>query len=51
VVFARNEVHFGVSVDGQLVAASDPYDPLPRIVDSAGWSGLEKALAQADGAG
>src|SRR6267378_8169514 len=44
--FARNQVHFGVSVDGQLVQRPIPYDPLPRIVDSAAWSWLERALAQ-----
>ena len=32
--FARNEVHFGVSVAGEVVQRPIPYDPLPRIVDS-----------------
>jgi uncharacterized circularly permuted ATP-grasp superfamily protein len=44
--FARNEVHFGVSIEGQLVQRPIPYDPLPRIVDSAAWTWLERALAQ-----
>jgi uncharacterized circularly permuted ATP-grasp superfamily protein len=44
--FARNEVHFGVSVEGQVVQRPIPYDPLPRIVDSADWTWLEQALAQ-----
>jgi uncharacterized circularly permuted ATP-grasp superfamily protein len=44
--FARNEVHFGVSIEGQLVQRPIPYDPLPRIVDSQAWTWLERALAQ-----
>src|SRR6202165_1865165 len=43
--FARNEVHFGVSVAGEVVQRPIPYDPLPRIVDSAEWTWLERALA------
>jgi uncharacterized circularly permuted ATP-grasp superfamily protein len=44
--FARNEVHFGVSIEGELVQRPIPYDPLPRIVDSTAWTWLERALAQ-----
>jgi uncharacterized circularly permuted ATP-grasp superfamily protein len=44
--FARNEVHFGVSIGGEVVQRPIPYDPLPRIVDSVGWAWLERALAQ-----
>jgi uncharacterized circularly permuted ATP-grasp superfamily protein len=44
--FARNGVHFGVSIAGQVVQRPIPYDPLPRIVDSVGWAWLERALAQ-----
>jgi uncharacterized circularly permuted ATP-grasp superfamily protein len=44
--FARNEVHFGVSVAGQVVQRPIPYDPLPRVVDSVAWAWLEHALAQ-----
>jgi uncharacterized circularly permuted ATP-grasp superfamily protein len=44
--FARNEVHFGVSIEGELVQRPIPYDPLPRIVDSQAWTWLERALAQ-----
>jgi uncharacterized circularly permuted ATP-grasp superfamily protein len=44
--FARNEVHFGVSVAGEVVQRPIPYDPLPRIVESAEWTWLERALAQ-----
>ena len=44
--FARNEVHFGVSVAGEVVQRPIPYDPLPRIVDSIEWAWLERALAQ-----
>ena len=44
--FARNEVHFGVSVGGEVVQRPIPYDPLPRIVDSVEWAWLERALAQ-----
>jgi uncharacterized circularly permuted ATP-grasp superfamily protein len=44
--FARNEVHFGVSIGGEVVQRPIPYDPLPRIVDSAAWAWLERALAQ-----
>src|SRR6202165_1971331 len=43
---ARNEVHFGVSIAGEVVQRPIPYDPLPRIVDSAEWTWLERALAQ-----
>src|ERR1700688_3357527 len=44
--FAANEVHFGVSVAGEVVQRPIPYDPLPRIVESAEWAWLERALAQ-----
>ncbi|HVS50151.1 MAG TPA: circularly permuted type 2 ATP-grasp protein, partial [Candidatus Dormibacteraeota bacterium] len=44
--FARNEVHFGVSIAGEVVQRPIPYDPLPRIVDSVEWAWLERALAQ-----
>src|SRR6202158_1443068 len=44
--FARNEVHFGVSIAGEVVQRPIPFDPLPRIVDSVGWAWLERALAQ-----
>jgi uncharacterized circularly permuted ATP-grasp superfamily protein len=44
--FARNEVHFGVSIAGEVVQRPIPYDPLPRIVDSVAWAWLERALAQ-----
>src|SRR6202165_1029184 len=43
---ARNEVHFGVSIAGEVVQRPIPYDPLPRIVDSVEWAWLERALAQ-----
>src|SRR5258708_13120742 len=44
--FKANEVHFGVSVAGEVVQRPIPYDPLPRIVESAEWTWLERALAQ-----
>src|ERR1700716_4116688 len=44
--FARNEVHFGVSIGGEVVQRPIPYDPLPRIVDAVEWAWLERALAQ-----
>ncbi len=44
--FARNGVHFGVSIAGQVVQRPIPYDPLPRILDSVAWAWLERALAQ-----
>src|ERR1700682_3133157 len=44
--FARNQVHFGVSIAGEVVQRPIPYDPPPRIVDSAEWTWLERALAQ-----
>src|SRR6202165_3937953 len=44
--FARNEVHFGVSAAVRVVQRPIPYDPLPRIVESAEWTWLERALAQ-----
>src|SRR6202171_3436757 len=44
--FARNEVHFGVSIAGEVVQRPIPYDPLPRIVDAVEWAWLERALAQ-----
>ena len=37
--FARNEVHFGVSIAGEVVQRPIPYDPLPRVVDSTTYSG------------
>ena len=30
--FARNEVHFGVSIGGEVVQRPIPYDPLPRYM-------------------
>src|SRR6202158_6271643 len=44
--FARNQVHFGVSIAGEVVQRPIPYDPLPRIVDAVEWAWLERALAQ-----
>src|ERR1700716_168837 len=44
--FARNQVHFGVSIGGEVVQRPIPYDPLPRIVDAVEWAWLERALAQ-----
>src|ERR1700694_5625624 len=44
--FKANEVHFGVSIAGEVVQRPIPYDPLPRIVESAEWTWLERALAQ-----
>jgi uncharacterized circularly permuted ATP-grasp superfamily protein len=44
--FKANEVHFGVSVAGEVIQRPIPYDPLPRIVESAEWAWLERALAQ-----
>ena len=44
--FARNQVHFGVSIAGEVVQRPIPYDPLPRIVDAVEWTWLERALAQ-----
>src|SRR5258708_22345237 len=44
--FKANEVHFGVSVAGEVVQRPIPYDPLPRIVELAEWTWLERALAQ-----
>ncbi len=44
--FARNQVNFGVSIEGQVVQRPIPYDPLPRVVDSVAWAWLEDALAQ-----
>src|SRR5258708_32574951 len=44
--FKANEVHFGVSVAGEGVQRPIPYDPLPRIVESAEWPWRERALAQ-----
>src|SRR5258708_37676316 len=44
--FKATEVHFGVSVAGEVVQRPIPYDPLPRIVESAEWTWLERALAQ-----
>src|SRR5260370_7800351 len=43
--FKANEVHFGVSVAGEVVQRPIPYDPLPRIAESAEWTWLERALA------
>src|SRR3979411_1120144 len=43
---ARNQVHFGVSIGGEVVQRPIPYDPLPRIVDAVEWAWLERALAQ-----
>ena len=39
--FARNQVNFGVSIEGQVVQRPIPYDPLPRVVDSVAWAWLE----------
>src|ERR1700687_2983825 len=44
--FKANEVHFGVSIAGEVIQRPIPYDPLPRIVESADWTWLERALAQ-----
>src|SRR5258708_8453250 len=44
--FKANEVHFGVSVAGDMIQRPIPYDPLPRIVESVEWTWLERALAQ-----
>src|SRR5258708_36106797 len=44
--FKANEGHFGVSVAGEGVQRPIPYDPLPRIVESAELTWLERALAQ-----
>src|SRR6202171_4069644 len=44
--FKANEVHFGVSIAGEVIQRPIPFDPLPRIVDSVGWAWLERALAQ-----
>src|SRR3984893_15673107 len=43
---ARTQVHFGVSIAGEVVQRPIPYDPLPRIVDAVEWVWLERALAQ-----
>ena len=47
--FARNQVHFGVSIAGEVVQRPIPYDPLPRIVDAVEWTWLERALASGYG--
>src|ERR1700716_3147333 len=44
--FARNQVHFGVSIGGEVVQRPIPYDPLPRIVDAVEWAWLDRAPAQ-----
>src|ERR1700730_18614342 len=43
--YARNQVHFGVSIAGEVVQRPIPYDPLPRIVDAVEWVWLGSALA------